>query len=123
MTLLEISNYFIDVPVAGISIVFGMLVLLVVIISIFGSIMSGTSKKEKKEKIEKPVVKKQIAQPVKPAVVNNCDDDEVIAVISAAVYSMYEGTGVKPVIKAIRPSVGRNAWSMAGIRQNMKSFF
>ena len=116
-------NYAVDVTLAGIVIVFGMLVLLVAIISIFGGVMSGTTKRAKAKKEEKPQAPKaeKTVAVATPAVVEN--DDEIIAVISAAVYSMYEGTGVKPIIKAIRPSVGRNAWSMAGIRQNTKSFF
>jgi len=121
MTLLQTTNYAVDVTVAGITIVFGMLILLVAIISIFGKFMSGTVK-EKKVKVEKPVAKQPVAVAAKPVVAAS-EDDELIAVISAAVYSMYEGTGVKPVIKAIRPSVGRNTWGMAGINQNMKSFF
>ena len=123
MTLLAktLENPLVDVTVAGITIVFGMLILLVLVISVFGAIMSGTSKKEKKEKPLQTVVPKK--QPIVSQPVIENDDDEVIAVITAAVYSMYEGTGVKPVIKAIRPSVGKTPWSMAGIRQNMRSFF
>lgn len=116
-------NYVVDVTLAGIVIVFGMLVLLVAIISIFGAFMSKATRKPKTKKEEKPQAPK-VQKPVVASVpVAQEDNDEIIAVISAAVYSMYEGTGVKPVIKAIRPSVGRNSWSMAGIRQNMKSFF
>lgn len=119
---LQLTNPAVDVTVAGITIVFGMLILLVAIISVFGAIMSGTTKKPKVKCVPKQVVKETVVdQKVAQPVVQN--DDEIIAVITAAVYSMYEGTGVKPVIKAIRPSVGRSAWSMAGIRNNMKSFF
>ncbi len=113
-----------NVTLAGFVIVFAMLVLLVVIISIFGSVMSGVTKKSKKEKAPKPV--KEKAKPVvatAPVAPKVNDDDEIIAVISAAVYSMYEGTGVKPVIKAIRPSSNVNPWKYAGVRQNMRSFF
>ena len=124
---LAVTNFAVDVTLAGIVIVFSMLILLVAIISIFGKLMSG-AKKEKKVNVEAaPTPKKVVNKP--STVVNtsktisNDDDDELIAVITAAVYSMYEGTGVKPVIKAVRPSVGVNQWKFAGVQQNMKSFF
>lgn len=120
---LEVTNFAVDVTLAGIVIVFGMLILLVTIISIFGKMMSGVGNKPKAEKQEKPVAPKVVKNPV--AQVNSTvnEDDELIAVISAAIYSMYEGTGVKPVIKAIRPSSNVNPWKYAGVQQNMKSFF
>ncbi len=54
----------------------------------------------------------------------SADDDEIIAVISAAVYTMYDGTGKRPVIRSIRPSAqcGKSAWAMAGVYNNIKSF-
>ena len=123
---LAVTNFAVDVTLAGIVIVFSMLILLVAIISIFGKLMSG-AKKEKKVNVEaEPAPKKVVNKP--STVVNTSktisnDDDELIAVITAAVYSMYEGTGVKPVIKAVRPSVGVNPWKLSGVQQNMKSFF
>lgn len=132
MNLLNVFDFFqnidydimINVTLAGLVIVFSMLIILVIIITIFGAFMSLTGKKAKKEKAPKLV--KEKAKPVVAApvvAVSNNDDDELIAVISAAVYSMYEGTGVKPVIKAIRPSSSVNPWKYAGVRQNMRSFF
>lgn len=123
---LAVTNFAVDVTLAGIVIVFSMLILLVAIISIFGKLMSG-AKKEKKVNVEAAPAPKKVVN--KPSTVVNTsktisnDDDELIAVITAAVYSMYEGTGVKPVIKAVRPSVGVNPWKLAGVQQNMKSFF
>ena len=124
---LEVTNYAVDVTLAGIVIVFGMLILLVAIISIFGMLMSGVKKEKKVKKEVAPSTPKAV-QKAEPAikaspVVASSDDEEIIAVITAAVYSLYEGTGVKPVIKAIRPSSSVNAWKLAGVQQNMKSFF
>ena len=113
---------------SGVAIVFGMLLILVVMIAIFGLFgKAGNGKSDKKAKPEKlPKVKKMAEpSPVKNAVnaTSNVDDDEVIAVISAAVAMMYEGTGKKAVIRSIRPSsAGRSAWANAGIRDNVRAF-
>ena len=110
---------------SGVAIVFGMLLILVIMIAIFGLFArAGKGKSDKKAKAEKMPKVKKIAEPslVKNAV-NASDDDEVIAVISAAVAMMYEGTGKKAVIRSIRPSsVGRSAWANAGIRDNVRAF-
>ncbi|MBQ2423154.1 MAG: OadG family protein [Clostridia bacterium] len=113
---------------SGVAIVFGMLLILVVMIAIFGLFgKAGNGKSDKKAKPEKlPKVKKMAEpSPVKNVVnaTSNVDDDEVIAVISAAVAMMYEGTGKKAVIRSIRPSsVGRSAWANAGVRDNVRAF-
>ncbi len=120
---LEVTNFAVDVTLAGIVIVFSMLILLVAIISIFGKMMSGVGNKPKAVKQEKPAAPKVVKKTVAQANSTVNEDDELIAVISAAIYSMYEGTGVKPVIKAIRPSSNVNPWKYAGVQQNMKSFF
>ena len=110
---------------SGVAIVFGMLLILVIMIAIFGLFArAGKGKSDKKAKPEKlPKVKKMAEpSPVKNEV-NASDDDEVIAVISAAVAMMYEGTGKKAVIRSIRPSsVGRSAWANAGVRDNVRAF-
>ncbi|MBQ9846782.1 MAG: OadG family protein [Clostridia bacterium] len=110
---------------SGVAIVFGMLLILVIMIAVFGLFAKvGNGKSGKKAKPEKAPKVKKVA-PTK-SVVNtssNVDDDEVIAVISAAVAMMYEGTGKKAVIRSIRPStVGRSAWANAGIRDNVRAF-
>lgn len=106
----------------GIAIVFLMIVLLCVIIKIFGISMDKllgipTQKKE----VKKPVIN------APPAVSNKIqqNDDEIIAVISAAVASMYEGSGKKAVIKSIKRSntkTVRNNWATAGLLENTRAF-
>lgn len=113
---------------SGVAIVFGMLLILVIMIAVFGLFAKvGNGKSVKKAKPEKAPKVKKVAEPSpsKSAVntLSNVDDDEVIAVISAAVAMMYEGTGKKAVIRSIRPStVGRSAWANAGIRDNIRAF-
>ena len=113
---------------SGVAIVFGMLLILVVMIAVFGLFgKAGNSVKDKKAKAEKLPKVKKVAEPSQVKNVagasSNADDDEIVAVISAAVAMMYEGTGKKAVIRSIRPSsVGRSAWANAGIRDNVRAF-
>lgn len=113
---------------SGVAIVFGMLLILVVMIAVFGLFgKAGNSVKDKKAKAEKLPKVKKAAEPSQVKNVagasSNADDDEIVAVISAAVAMMYEGTGKKAVIRSIRPSsVGRSAWANAGIRDNVRAF-
>ena len=113
---------------SGVAIVFGMLLILVIMIAVFGLFAKvGNGKSVKKAKPEKALKVKKVAEPSpsKSAVntLSNVDDDEVIAVISAAVAMMYEGTGKKAVIRSIRTSsAGRSAWANAGIRDNVRAF-
>lgn len=114
----------INVTICGIVIVSAMLVLLVLILTISGSIFGAASKKPKAEKkLQEKVVPVKTAAPVISVPVA-ADGDEIIAVIAAAVASMYEGTNVKPVIRAVKRSGGpvRPAWTAAGIYENTRAF-
>lgn len=113
-----------NVTFTGVFIVFMMLVFLVVILSVFGSVSQLGSKKENKAttvtlpKIEKKVTttvveKKDKSEQISP---------EIIAVISAAVASMYMGSTKKPVIKAVKRSDARSAWATAGVFNNTRAF-
>lgn len=116
----------INVTLSGLLIVFGMLILLVVTLIIFGFIMvrlSGGPKKEKK--VKEPKVKKTAEAVSAPVSVQaSAEDEDVIAAISAAVMMMYEGTGKTPVIRSIRPAQRgvRSAWATAGIMNNTRPF-
>ena len=125
----NLEKYAGNVTLSGLIIVFSMLVLLVMLIAVFGVIMVKLTGKPKTNKYEKPVTApkkapkpEKISKPVSVEKSND-DDGEIIAVISAAVAIMYEGTGIKPVIRSVRPAVAsRNAWKMAGIANNTRSF-
>ncbi len=111
------------VTASGIVIVFTMLVLLVIVISIFGGIMDRINGVKK----EKPVKKTESAPVVEaaPVVTVEEDDDEIIAVIAAAVDAIYADSGVKPVIRRIRPAASkgtRSAWASAGVFENTRAF-
>ena len=79
-------------------------------------------KKKAAETKKQQEVKVQTVEPVataKPA--SNGVTDEVVAVISAAVYSMYGSTD-KVKIKSIKKASGRSAWANAGVLNNTRPF-
>ncbi|MEG1887816.1 MAG: OadG family protein [Oscillospiraceae bacterium] len=113
-----------NVTFAGLTIVFTVLIVLVLMISLFGKLMSKAG--SKKEKKAGSIETSNVAA-VPPAVqpVAQQDEGELIAVIAAAVSTMYEGTNIKPVIKSVKPSAksfSRPIWAMAGIYENTKAF-
>lgn len=116
----------VNVTLSGVLIVFAMLVLLVIILAVFGNIMSNLAGNKNKDKVVKEVKNIQPAPsvPVAKTAESTDYDDDVIAAISAAVMMMYEGTGKTPVIRSIRPAQKgvRSAWAMAGIMNNTRSF-
>lgn len=123
--------------IVGFTVVFIGLVLLVTFFSIMGLIFKGASnasakKEEKKIKAEKKTSdKKAVAvisekkEETTPApVVEDGIDDEIVAVIAAAIASMTDGETRYAVrsIKKTRNVSGRPVWAMAGIRENTTSF-
>ena len=124
----NIADHGITVTLSGILIVFAMLVVLVLVISVFGFIMSkmicgGKPKEAPKAKV-KAEPQKVTPQPIISSATVISEDEEVIAAISAAVMMMYEGTGKTPVIRSILPAArgARSAWANAGILNNTRPF-
>lgn len=117
-----------SVVLTGIVIVFSMLLLFVLLFTTFGKIMTAVTgpKKEKTKSVKRKLSPASNVSAAPKAVVTAAseDNDEIIAVISAAVYSMYEGSSKRPVIKSIKPAShgGKSAWAMAGIYDNIRSF-
>ena len=116
-----------NVTFCGIVIVFSMLVQQVILIKLFGMIYnsiaskSNTSEKETQAAASIPQKKNDV---VPQAAVNaDTTDDEIIAVIAAAVDAMYEGTGIKPTVRSVR-SLGavRSVWAHTGIVNNTRAF-
>ena len=115
----------INVTFSGIVIVFSMLVLLVLILVLFGKVgqllkqeNKSPSNKHTFVKIEEPVARPQNAKKI----VSSEPGPEIIAVIAAAVATMYEGSTVKPVIKSVRRAGVRPVWAAAGIAENTRPF-
>lgn len=114
-----------NVTICGLAIVFGALIMLVILISLFGKLMDVINKKAGAAKAAKIETAAAPAPVPAPAPAAGGDDDELIAVISAAVSAMYDGSGKQFAIKSVRPArrAGeRPAWAAAGLRDNTRSF-
>lgn len=127
------------VVVAGISIVIGTLLVLIGVFYLFGFVVShmvAASQKRAAKKAEKKKAQNQQSnvQSTAPAVkiapvapkaeldVQQGINEEIVAAISAAVYSM-EGADSKIVsIKRKNPVTGRNPWAQAAVTDNTKPF-
>ena len=116
----------INVTFSGIVIVFSMLVLLVLILVLFGKVGQllkqendpPVSNKHTLVKIEESAQSTQKSKNI----VSSEPSPEIIAVIAAAVATMYEGSTVKPVIKSVRRAGVRPVWAAAGIAENTRPF-
>lgn len=112
--------------ISGLVIVFAMLLLLVFMIYIFGFVGKRASNKTASNSDNKAVAKAQKSAHravSAPVIAANAEEDEIIAVISAAIAMMYEGTGKKAIIRSVRPvSSARSAWADAGVRNNIRAF-
>ena len=131
LTLAEKGITSAKVVLTGFVVVFAMLILLIFIIKIYSAIVqkaqsAGTKRKKgNKNKDEKPA-EKPAAAPAPVVTASAATDgisDEVVAVISAAVATMY-GSSEKARIKSIKKSSdgGRSAWAKAGVLDNTRPF-
>ncbi len=111
----------------GILIVFAALVLLIFIIWLFGKFFSISNKSAKKSEKKAETVKTApaavpVVLPAAPAQSN----DDIIAVIAAAVAMYGESEGKTYAVRSVRRSANNNgtrsAWAAAGIAQNVRSF-
>ena len=113
---LEIS-YVTAVVITGLSVVFLGLVILILFVWAFGKIFTSRNKPTPNEKVPAPLTA--------PVNVSNDSEDEIIAVISAAVASMGQADGknyrVKSV-KAVKNRPSRSAWSLAGVQNDTMPF-
>lgn len=127
MTLAEKGLLSAEVVLTGFVVVFAVLILLIVLIMIYGKIVSGAVNASEKKKAKALENTQTTSAPAEKAVVvptkqTNGVSDEVVAVISAAVYSMY-GSAEKVKIKSIKKSNGgRSAWANAGVLNNTRPF-
>lgn len=120
-------SYVFAVVITGLVVVFLGLVLLIAFISLIGAFFKKADKNKKAAEAEKNAAAP--AQKTAPAAVKTvqaADDDEVIAVISAAVAMMSETDGTTYRIKSVRAASNgapaRNAWASAGLRESTNPF-
>ena len=118
----------------GFAIVFGVLLLLIFIIWLYGTIVSNAQNKAAQRKADKELLKqKEIIKAEKPQSElfntikkqdfsdNKGVSDELAAVISAAVYTMY-GSKQKVKIKSIKRRRTQSAWANAALLENNQVF-
>lgn len=127
MTLAEKGISSAKVILTGFVVVFAVLFLLIGIIKIYSIIITkvmntGVKKKQAKSEEVKAVSSASVVTtPTAPAVQDGVSE-EVVAVISAAVATMY-GSSAKARIKSIKKSnSGRSAWANAGVLDNTRPF-
>ena len=123
-----------SVVITGLSVVFIGLILLVLFVSIYGAIFNGAAKKKKaKEEAAKKAAEEQKAQTLKNAdepvklvkapVVEDGIEEEIVAVIAAAVAAMSAQSGKKLVVRSVKRSVSqRDPWAAAGLADNTRPF-
>lgn len=112
------ANQSVVILITGFVVVFLVLLLLIGIIKIYSTIVSGAQRKSEKKKVSsavEPIAPVSIeAEPVQ----DSADMDlQTIAVITAAVEAFY---GKKVKVRDIRPvSVTRSGWATAGLMENI----
>ena len=125
-------SYVIAVVITGLVVVFLGLVLLIAFISLIGAIFKKMNqRKSSAPKADvpaaKPVPKVQPVTVSKPAPASAYeDDDEIIAVISAAVAMMSASEGKNYRIRSVRAASAKgssgNAWASAALREATRPF-
>ncbi len=119
------------ITITGLLVVFLILGILIFIFWAMGQFFkSMDNKKNQKKEQDKPAPKPvapvaEVKQSAPAAVQSTSDDDEVIAVISAAIAAYSEQDGKNYQIKSITPKKNfrtRSNWSMAGIADNTRPF-
>lgn len=127
-------SYVWAVVITGLSVVFLGLIILILFVWLMGKIFSAVQNKNKPVKnvnvsepktatVVKPINKVQTVS--KDSTVSTNDEDEIIAVISAAVAAMGQAEGKTyklKSVKAMKNKKARSAWSMAGLQSDTSPF-
>ena len=134
MDFMEKFNISVSMLLTGFTIVFSVLIFLIFLIWAYGTLVNSVQNALRERKIRKeheafekeeaerpPVEIKPVAESAPPAPVIGGVPDEIVAVISAAVYSMY-GSKEKVKIKSIKRAKTRSAWANAGVLDNTRPF-
>ena len=123
------------ISLTGILVVFFILAILIFVFWLMGKVfVTAANRKKSKALAEKAAAEKAAAKPEPaapaPAVeaasdeADYDDDEEIMAVISAAIAAYAEQDGTSYTIKDVRrmDSRTRSAWSLAGIGENTRPF-
>lgn len=115
------------VVISGLVIVFVALILLIFMVWLMGKVfeaIKGNKQTETESAANVANAANAVSAPVSAAG-TGADDDEVIAVISAAVAMMAQESGTALQIKSITPTrkkPARNAWAAAAAAESTRSF-
>lgn len=112
----------ITILLTGFAVVFSVLLILIGIIKLYGTVIYKIQNRKQIQKASRNAdLPKAVRDPEPASAVipeEPEDDDALIAVISAAVYSMYDPSSVR--VKSIRKAQGRsNAWRSAGLTEQI----
>lgn len=114
------------VVITGMVVVFIGLILLVLLVMLYGKIFDAVNrKKEEKKNAEAVKVETKPAEnvPVVPPAIEEGIEEEVVAVIAAAVEAMSAQSGKKLKLKSVKTvKPQRNPWAAAGIAENTRPF-
>lgn len=130
LSMAEKTSVSLEILITGFVVVFAVLILLILLITVYGKIVSSAEKAVADRKANKETALKaeevteepvQAVTPVPLAVPANGITDEVIAVIAAAVDAMY-GEGAVKVKSIKKVPQSRPVWSTAGIMDNTRPF-
>lgn len=118
----------VTILLTGFAVVFAVLLVLIGIIKLYGTVVYNIQNKNRIKKASRnadlPKAVREEDEPAPAVTVEaepQTDEDEIIAVISAAVYSVYSSSQVR--IKSIRRSKTRgSAWRSAGLQDNARPF-
>lgn len=114
------TKFVTTVVITGLVVVFIALILLVVFIAVFGKAFIAASKGEKAKSntSQASIQVKEIPTITEPGI-----DDEIIAVIAAAISAISSETGKKLAIRSIkRADSSVNLWARAGVLENTRPF-
>lgn len=119
-----------SVVITGVVVVFIGLVLLILFVYLYGKIFeainnkkSEKSKKELENKIPAPQKQQTTPMNTTAPVVEDGIDEEIVAVISAAIAAMSGKSGKKMTLKSVKyAKPSRPAWANAGIIENTRPF-
>lgn len=118
-----------SVVITGIVVVFIGLILLIFFVFLYGKIFEAINNKksEKSKKIlesKAPVIKTQESSAAASVpVVEDGIDEEIVAVITAAIAAMSADSGKKMMLKSVKyAKPSRPAWANAGIIENTRPF-
>ena len=114
------------VVITGMVVVFIGLILLVLLVMLYGKIFDAVNRtKEEKKNAEAVKVETKPAEnvPVVPPAIEEGIEEEVVAVIAAAVEAMSAQSGKKLKLKSVKTvKPQRNPWAAAGIAENTRPF-